>query len=199
MRRMASVALLAAIAGACAPASRTRTEAHRAEPPTTVTNDEPPLPPAEDTNANASPDEYEWPRPPSAASRVPDAAVEATLGKRICVGSPGPRERPHRATCCYYGREFLAGPLRAAAPALRACYDARAQRAAQGVVALSFRIEQDGSIAHACATQATTMLDEDALRCILGEVRRVRYPAMSGEDVALCGLITLNYPVRFEP
>jgi hypothetical protein len=125
--------------------------------------------------------------------------VETSLGKKICVGRPGPRERPHRAACCYPARDYLTRPLKAAFPAMRACYDARTVREARGRVSLSFRIEQDGSIAHVCANEATTMLDEHALRCILGEVRRVRYPATSDEDVELCGLVTLSYPFVFEP
>jgi hypothetical protein len=141
----------------------------------------------------------DWPRREVPAVPASDATDETPLGKKICVGRPGPRERPHRAACCHYPRDFLVRPLKAATPALRACYEARTQREARGRVSLSFRIEQDGSIAHVCANEATTMLDEDALRCILGEIRRAHYPPMSDGDVDLCGLMTLNYPVVFEP
>lgn len=90
-------------------------------------------------------------------------------------------------------------PIRAAFPALRACYEARAKRDAEGRVVFSFRIEQDGSIQRVCTGEPTTMDDEGAVRCMVDELRKVRYPAMSNEERDLCGLSSLSYPVVFEP
>lgn len=142
-------------------------------------------------------DEPDWPRPPDPPA--PPAPIERRLGKNVCVGKPGPKERPHRAACCYPARELILRPLRAAFPALRACYDARTKRDAQGRVDFKFRIEKDGSIPHVCASEHSTMDDEGAVRCMLDAIHKVRYPAVTDADVDFCGLMTLSYPVTFEP
>jgi hypothetical protein len=95
--------------------------------------------------------------------------------------------------------ELLKRPIRAAFPALRACYDARRKREAEGRVVFTFRIEQDGSIQRVCSSDATSVDDEDAVRCMVTELRKVHFPAMSDEEVDLCGLIKMSYPVVFEP
>jgi hypothetical protein len=134
------------------------------------------------------------PIPRSTSSRV-----EGHLGKKICSGTPGPKDRPKRAVCCYPAKEVVLRPLRAAFPALRACYDAREKRDAEGRVAFTFRIEKDGSVAHACAGENSTMDDEGAARCMLEVLRDLRYPSSSDAEIDLCGLMTITYPVGFEP
>ncbi len=90
-------------------------------------------------------------------------------------------------------------PIRAISPALRACYDARAKKSAEGRVVFAFRIEQDGTLRRVCAGEASTMDDEPAARCMVEEMKRLRFGAMSDEERDFCGLITLAYPVTFEP
>lgn len=51
-------------------------------------------------------------------------------------------------------------PLRGASSALRACHQTRSDQSAEGRVVFTFRIEQDGSIARACAGASSTMTDE---------------------------------------
>jgi len=57
---------------------------------------------------------------------------------------------------------------------------------AAGRVVFTFRIEQDGSIQRACSGDATSVEDEDAVRCMVTELRKVRFSAMSDEEVDLC-------------
>jgi hypothetical protein len=106
---------------------------------------------------------------------------------------------PHTAACCYPAKEMLVRPIRATYPALRACYEARTKRDAAGRVVFHFRIEQDGTIQRVCTVDATSVDDEDAVRCLVTEVCKARFPAMSDAERNLCGLITLDYPVDFEP
>ena len=42
------------------------------------------------------------------------------------------------------------------------------------------------------------MDDEGAIRCMLDELRKVRYGAMSDAERRFCGLITMSYPITFE-
>lgn len=90
-------------------------------------------------------------------------------------------------------------PIRAVFPALRACYEARAKRDAEGRVVFHFRVEQDGTIQRVCTGDATSVDDEDAVRCMVAEVKKARFPAMSDAERDLCGLVTLDYPLVFEP
>lgn len=66
--------------------------------------------------------------------------------------------------------------MRAAYPALRSCYEGRADAAAEGRVVFQYRIEQDGSLARVCAGEHSTMIDRGALRCMVEELRKVRFP-----------------------
>jgi hypothetical protein len=117
----------------------------------------------------------------------------------VCVGAVPPVDPPRRALCCYPAKDLLVRPIRAAYPALLACYEARKRREAAGRVVFAFRIEQDGRILRVCATAASTMDDHDATLCMVEAVRKIRYPAISQEERDFCGLTSLNYPVTFEP
>ena len=129
----------------------------------------------------------------------PAPKVEGHLGHRLCIGPIVVKDPPHKATCCYPAKELLIRPIRAAYPALRACYEARRNKAAEGRVIFSFRIELDGSVKRVCASEDSTMDDEPAIKCLIEAVREVRWPAMSTAERDLCGLFSLNYPVVFEP
>ncbi len=133
---------------------------------------------------------------PAAAPAKP----ERHLAHDVCVGvTTLPKEPPHTAACCYPARELILRPLRAAFPALRACFDARADPDAGGRVLFRFRVEQDGSVKRVCAAaEVTTMDDEPALRCMVDALSKAQWPGMSNEEAKLCGLLTLNYPVVFE-
>jgi len=144
----------------------------------------------------------EWPRPLPDAPATPmgPAKPEGHLAHPVCIGAVSlKKEHPRKASCCYPAMEVLKRPIRAVFPALRACYDARKKRDAAGRVVFTFRIEQDGSIQRACSGDATSVEDEDAVRCMVTELRKVRFSAMSDEEVDLCGLVKLSYPVVFEP
>jgi hypothetical protein len=117
----------------------------------------------------------------------------------ICAGAASlPRVKPHRAACCYPAWELVKRPIRAIHPALRSCYAAGQSRDVGGRVVFEYRIEQDGSVRRVCSSAGTT-LDDASVRCMLEETRNLRFHAATDEDVALCGLITLRHPVRFEP
>lgn len=143
--------------------------------------------------------EATWPRPPEPEAARAPTTPERRLGRRICSGHPGPKERPHTAACCYPAKELLVGPLRSLFPRLRGCYEARKKKDAHGSVAFTARIEQHGAVVHACASEASTMDDEDAVTCMVEALRTLHYPASSDADVALCGLVTITYPISFEP
>lgn len=119
------------------------------------------------------------------------------IGREICQGPRVPPAPPHDATCCYPAMDLLRAPLRAAAPAFQGCFAARASGSARARVVLRFRIEQDGSVARACATADTTVRDAGAVACVLREVRRIRFSAMSDDERKLCGPVQLQYPVVF--
>jgi hypothetical protein len=141
-------------------------------------------------------DEPTWPRPKVVASAPPPPA-EKHLAP-ICIGLANlSKERPHTAACCYPAKEVYARPIRAALPAVHSCWTSG--KRTMGRVVLSFRIEQDGTVKRVCSTEATTLDDEPAVRCILGEMIKVFYPSMSDDERNLCGLISLSYPLTFEP
>jgi hypothetical protein len=142
-----------------------------------------------------------WPRPIPPPELLPvPAKPEVRLGHAVCAGPINrEKERPRRAACCYPGQEAIRRPLRAAYADLRVCYEARKKRDAEGRVVFDFRIAQDGTIPRVCASEASNVDDEDAVRCMVEVLRKVRYPAMSNEERDLCGLIKLTYPVIFEP
>jgi hypothetical protein len=130
--------------------------------------------------------------------------VEGHLGHAVCVGPALTKDPPHTASCCYPAMELIKRPIRGAFPALRACYEARQNRSAEGRVVFAFRIEQDGSVQRVCAGEASTMDDEPAVRCMVEVIRKIRWEAMgtpktTKENRDLCGLISLKYPVVFEP
>jgi len=129
----------------------------------------------------------------------PAPKVEGHLGHRVCIGPIVVKDPPHKAACCYPAKELLIRPIRAAYPALRTCYEARRNKAAEGRVIFSFRIEQDGSVKRVCATESSTMDDEPAIKCLIEAIREIRWPGMSTAERDLCGLISLDYPVVFEP
>lgn len=143
----------------------------------------------------------DWPRRLEAPAAPPVATrPEGHLAHPVCIGTvTSKKERPRKASCCYPAMEVLKTPIRAVFPALRACYEARAKRDAEGRVVFTFRIEQDGSLQRVCSGDATSFDDEDAVRCMVTELRKARFPAMSNEEVDLCGLIEMSYPVVFEP
>ena len=132
--------------------------------------------------------------------REPAPKIKNHLAHSICVGPiDSKKERPRKASCCYPAREAISRPLRAAFPALRACYDARKNRGAEGRVVFVFRVEQDGSIPQACSGDSTSVEDADAVHCMIQVIRTVRYPATSDEERDFCGLLHFTYPVIFEP
>ena len=138
---------------------------------------------------------------PRAAPPAP-AKVEGHLAHQVCVGVAAralPKQRPRKASCCYPAKELIVRPIRATYPDLRACYQARKKTEAEGRVVFAFRVEQDGSIARVCTGEGSTMDDEDAARCMVEAMRRVRYPAQTDAEVDLCGLLAFQYPVTFEP
>lgn len=146
-------------------------------------------------------EEPTWPRAPSPPPPEAEPPTARVLGKKICVGVKDlPPERPHRAACCYPARELIARVVRTAMPAIRACYDrAPAEaRAYETQLLMRYRIEQSGEVHRACADDGT-LLDEDTVRCVLEQVRALRFPAQSAEEIALCGRINLAYPLRFVP
>ena len=55
---------------------------------------------------------------------------------------------------CYPAKEMLMQPIRAIYPALRACYQARTKKDAEGRVVFHFRVEQDGTIQRVCTGDA---------------------------------------------
>jgi hypothetical protein len=57
----------------------------------------------------------------------------------------------------------------------------------------------DGTVKRACANEGSTMDDEPAIRCMLDVLRGLRWEGMSKAERDLCGLISLHYPVVFEP
>ena len=69
----------------------------------------------------------------------------------------------------------------------------------RGPRGLPLRVEQDGTIQRVCTGDATSVDDEDAVRCMVAEVKKARFPAMSDAERDLCGLVTLDYPLVFEP
>jgi hypothetical protein len=134
-----------------------------------------------------------------ALAPVPEPPQRVTLARRVCTGPADlPKEPSRTAACCYPAIHALVRPLRAAHAELRACYEAR-RAIRKDVVAFQFRIEQDGTIARVCAEPSSTLDDEDAVRCMTEVIARVRYPAQSDAEVALCGLTSITYPVHFEP
>ncbi|HSO32149.1 MAG TPA: hypothetical protein VLT33_06530 [Labilithrix sp.] len=143
----------------------------------------------------------DWPRPvPSPDPPATPTKPEGHLVHPVCVGPVRQaKERPHKAVCCYPAKELLVRPIRAAYPALRACYDARKKKDAEGRVVFQFRVEQDGSIPRVCSGDSTSMDDEDSVRCMVGVMQQVRFPAMSDAERDFCGLFSFNYPVIFEP
>lgn len=125
---------------------------------------------------------------------------EGHLAHPVCIGRVDlKKQKPHTMACCYPAKELIARPLRASFPALRTCYENRKNKAAEGRVVFVFRVEQDGSIQRVCSGDATSVEDEDAVRCMVEAMRKVTYPAMSNEEVTMCGLLSFNYPVMFEP
>jgi hypothetical protein len=130
----------------------------------------------------------------------PPAKVEGHLRHPVCLGPVQPPDPPHKAACCYPAMEALKRPMRGIYPALRACYEARQNKAAEGRVGFAFRIEQDGSVKRVCATEGSAMDDEPALTCMVAVVQKVRWEAIGKEGRDFCGLISfLDYPVIFEP
>jgi hypothetical protein len=197
---------------ACAPAARVAGGARNAaEPEIAVVAEAPEAPsraspsPALDraiAAAVASAPEWRWPRPPeeAVAAAAAIARPEVHLAHPVCVGPVTlKKERPRKATCCYPAMEALKRPIRAIFPALRACYDARRKKDAAGRVVFTFRVEQDSSIQRVCSGESTSVDDEDAVRCMVTELRKARFPAMSDAEVDLCGLVKMSYPVVFEP
>lgn len=141
-------------------------------------------------------DEPTWPRtlvPPKQESALPPVRPAP-----VCVGDATlPKEKPHHAACCYPAREALARPIRAVFPELRACYEHARDADAEGTVVFKFRVERDGVIRRVCGQADTPQLDDDVVRCMAERFRTIRYEARTEDDVALCGLIEISYPVRF--
>lgn len=133
---------------------------------------------------------------PRAASEGHEASAPLP---RLCVGATPPPDRGHTAACCYPAKEQLVGPLRRAAPEFRRCFEARRDARAGGRVVFTFRIEQDGHVAQACAEPSTTFPDAAATRCMLEVVTKLAYPSMSDEELRLCGLTRLTYPIELRP
>ena len=130
----------------------------------------------------------------------PQPKPEGHLAHPVCIGPINlKKDRPRKASCCYPAKDLIVAPIRAAYPALRACFDNRKNKDAEGRVVFVFRVEQDGSIPRVCSGEPTTLDDADAVRCMVEEIRKVRYPAMSDFDRDFCGLFSFNYPVTFEP
>lgn len=186
---MRGAVFLLLLAASCASAAAPQSRASAPEPP-----EEPAVLAAE---PSAVPEALALWTPSHAPGNPPKA--EGHLGHRVCIGPIVVKDPPHEAACCYPAKELLIRPIRAAYPALRACYEARRNKAAEGRVTFSFRIELDGSVRRVCATEDSTMDDEPAVQCLIERVREVRWPAMSTAERDLCGLVSLNYPVVFEP
>lgn len=141
-------------------------------------------------------EEPTWPRKP--VTPKPEPAPPPVRSAPVCVGDVNlAKEKPHRAACCYPARELLVRPIRAMFPELRACYEQARNAEAEGKVAFKFRIEEDGTIRRVCGEADTPLLDDDVVRCMAERLRTVRYEARTDDDVALCGLIQISYPVRF--
>ncbi|AKU96368.1 hypothetical protein AKJ09_03032 [Labilithrix luteola] len=141
-------------------------------------------------------EEPTWPRKPTPPPQ--EVAPPPVRPAPVCVGDATlPKEKPHRAACCYPARELFAQPIRAVFPELRACYERARDADAEGTVAFKFRVEQDGRILRVCGAADTPLLDDDVVRCMAERLRTVRYDARTDGDVALCGLIQILYPVRF--
>jgi hypothetical protein len=202
---------LALLFVACAPAARVGGAARpAAEPEITVVAEAPEVPRVASPSralesaiaaAVASAPEWPWPRPPEeAVAPAAPARPEGHLAHPVCVGPVTlKKEHPRKASCCYPAMEALKRPIRAVFPALRACYEARRKKEAEGRVVFTFRVEQDGSIQRVCSGESTSVDDEDAVRCMVTELRKARFPAMSDGEVELCGLVKMSYPVVFEP
>ena len=140
--------------------------------------------------------ELAFPRTPVAPATKP----EGHLARTVCAGTLGVHAppRPRKMACCYPDKELIVRPIRSVFPALRACYDARKNADAEGRVVFDFRIEQSGLIERVCSGESTSVEDEEAVRCMMEVLRQVRYPAMSEEEVDMCGLLSFHYPVTFE-
>lgn len=120
-----------------------------------------------------------------------------TYGKRVCSGHARPAP-PREATCCYPARETLLAPIRAVHPSLRACYEALAEPRSSTSVAVKFHVSAAGDVDEAC-TEESPEVPVALTRCVLEAIREARYPARSADDVKLCGLMEVTYPVRFSP
>lgn len=86
--------------------------------------------------------------------------------------------------------------LKSAQPGIQACYEAglKTKPDLRGVVNVNFVVAPDGKVAHAEALEGDGMLsDASTVDCILGQIKKLEFPAPSG------GRVFLSYPLQLEP
>ena len=84
--------------------------------------------------------------------------------------------------------------VRARYPQIQKCYDAGLGRDPQleGKVQVRFVIARDGSVNHV-ASDHSTLLDSEVLRCVVEEFNQLRFPKPDG------GIVTVVYPLMLTP
>jgi len=151
------------------------------QPPAT-----PETPPSESSNEPAPLPPEETPPPDSEPAPAPEARpVEP--GITSTSGAPKRGKLP---------KAVIDEKLKSVQPAIQACYERglKAKPELRGNLSINFVVADDGKIAHAESIETEDPLsDAGTVDCILGEIRKLVFPAPSG------GRVFLNYPVKLEP
>jgi hypothetical protein len=131
-------------------------------------------------------------RPQKRAEARPEPSGKAP---QRCVGRPRPAPKPARAACCYPSKAPLVAAMNAVRPRLSGCVALMTED--EAVVPLRIAVGPSGA-PDEVGTDALPHRDPRFVQCVLEAVQSARFPASSREDEALCGLLELSYPLRFE-
>jgi hypothetical protein len=141
--------------------------------------------PLEPTPARPAPESVEL--PPVESSAPP--AEEPVPSEAAIQQSGGP-------TRGKLSKASVERTVTASLPAFRACHEAALARAPDltGTVLVNFVVAPDGSVPYAAALQqGTTLADDAAVDCVLGEFQKLKFDAPMG------GRAVSTYPLDFAP
>lgn len=151
-------------------------------------------PPEAPTTKPAATSDEPAPLPPEeqAPAETPADAAPAAEPKPIEPGIT-PTGAPTRGTL---PKAVIDEKLKAAAPAVQACYERALKEKPElrGNLVVNFVVGPDGKVAHAEAAEGDDALSDAAtVGCILAEIRKLVFPEPKG------GRVFINYPLKLEP
>jgi hypothetical protein len=150
-------------------------------------------PPAAPENSPSEADSETAPLPPE---ETPPPELEPAPPPEVKPVEPGVTSTsgaPKRGTL---PKAVIDERLKSAEPAIQGCYERglKAKPELRGNLSINFVVAPEGKVAHAEAIEVDDALGDAAtVDCIVGEIRKLRFPEPSG------GRVFLNYPLKLEP